>query len=113
MQVEAMVPGSTDLRIYWPSVAGATGYDVITGDLASWHLNNGVLSLGTVQVLAQSTPLTSMSEPAATATPIVGQGFFYLIQQRTEQGAAGYGTETGPWPRVPESCVGGCPGSDN
>jgi hypothetical protein len=111
MQLEPAVPGSTDLRIYWPSVAGAIGYDVITGDLASWHVKNGVLTLGTVRVLAQSTTMTSIAEPAASATPAVGQGFFYLIQQRTEQGAAGYGTETGPWPRVPESCDGGCPGT--
>ena len=111
MQVEPTAPGLTDLRIYWPSVTGATGYDLIAGNLASWHVNNGVLSLGPVHVLAQSTTMTSISEPAASATPAVGQGFFYLIQQRTERGAAGYGTETGPWPRVPESCDGGCPGS--
>jgi sugar lactone lactonase YvrE len=111
MQVVPAAPGSTSVRIYWPSVTGAMGYDVITGDLGSWHVNNGVLSLGPVQMLAQSTTLTSMSEPASSATPAVGQGFFYLVQQRTEAGAAGYGTETGPWPRVPESCDGGCTGT--
>jgi uncharacterized membrane protein len=111
MQVEPTVRGSADLRIYWPSVEGATGYDVITGDLASWHVNNGVLSLGPAHVLAQSTMMTSITEPAASATPAEGQCFFYLIQQRTEAGAAGYGTETGPWPRVPETCGGDCPGT--
>ena len=111
MRVAPGTPGSTDLRIYWPSVTGATGYDLITGDLASWRVTGGVLSLGTVRVLAQATTMTSITEPAASATPAVGQGFFYLIQQRTEAGAAGYGTETGPWPRVPESCAGGCPGT--
>jgi hypothetical protein len=110
MQVEPTAPGSSDLHIYWPTIAGATGYDVITGDLASWHVNSGVLSLGTVQVLAPSTTMTSITEPASSATPGVGRGFFYLVQQRTDQGAAGYGTETGPWPRIPESCDGGCPG---
>jgi hypothetical protein len=111
MQVAPPVRGSTDLRIYWPSIEGATGYDVVTGDLASWHVENGVLNLGTVQVLAQSTTATSITEPAKSATPTVGQGFFYLIQSRTDQGVAGYGTETGPWPRVPETCSGECPGT--
>jgi hypothetical protein len=109
MQVAPTAPGSTDLHLDWPSIAGATGYDVITGDLSSWHVENGVLNLGAVQILARSTTLTSTSEPAGSATPALGQGFFYLIQERTAQGATGYGTETGPWPRVPESCDGGCP----
>jgi hypothetical protein len=111
MRLEPAASGSTDLRVYWPSIMGATAYDVITGDLASWRVENGVLDLGAVHVLARSTPLTSVTEPSASATPAVGQGFFYLIQQRTELGAAGYGTETGPWPRVPDSCAGGCPGT--
>jgi N-acetylneuraminic acid mutarotase len=114
MQVAPTFPGSTDLHVYWPSIVGATGYDVITGDLSSWHVENGVLNLGAVRVLAQSTTMTSVTEPAAVANPAVGQGFFYLIQQRTEQGvAAGYGTESGPWPRVPRSCDGGCPGTSS
>jgi hypothetical protein len=99
--------GTTSVRLYWPSVDGATGYDVITGDLSAWHLENGVLNLGAVQVLARSTTATSLTEPTV-ATPAVGHAFFYLIQQHTDLGAAGYGTETGPWPRVPGSCVGGC-----
>jgi FG-GAP-like repeat/Thrombospondin type 3 repeat len=101
--------GTTNIRLYWPSVAGATGYDVITGDLSAWHVENGILDLGAVRMLAGSTTVTSVTEPANAATPAVGHGFFYLIQQRTAVGAAGYGTETGPWPRVPGSCESGCP----
>jgi hypothetical protein len=100
--------GTTSVRLFWPSVEGATGYDVITGDLAAWHVANGVLNLGAVQVLARSTTATSLTEPPGAPTPAVGHGIFYLIQQRTDAGAAGYGTETGPWPRVPGSCDGGC-----
>jgi hypothetical protein len=111
MQVEPAAAGSASLRIYWPSVSGATGYDVIMGNLASWHLENGIMNLGAVHVLVQSTTVTSVTEPASSATPAVGQGLFYLIQQHTEQGAAGYGTETSPWPRVPGSCEGGCSGT--
>jgi hypothetical protein len=97
------------VRLFWPSVAGATGYDVITGDLSAWHVANGVLNLGAVRVLARSTTVTSVTEPATSAEPAPGHAFFYLIQQRTDAGAAGYGTETGPWPRVPGSCESGCP----
>jgi hypothetical protein len=109
MQVQPTAPGSTDLRIYWPSITGASGYDLIGGDLQSWHVAGDVLNLGTVRVLARSAALTSWSEPAGSAKPALGRGFFYLIQSRTDQGASGYGTETGPWPRAPQSCEGGCP----
>jgi hypothetical protein len=100
--------GTTSVRLFWPSIESATGYDVISGDLAAWHVENGVLNLGAVQVLARSTTVTSVTEPETSAEPAVGHAFFYLIQQRTDAGAAGYGTETGPWPRVPGSCDGGC-----
>jgi len=99
--------GTQGARLFWPAVAGATGYDVITGDLAAWHVENGVLNLGAVQVLARSTLATTLTEPPGSPTPAVGHGIFYLIQQRTDAGAVGYGTETGPWPRVPGSCDGG------
>jgi N-acetylneuraminic acid mutarotase len=111
MQVEPAGPGSENVHLYWPSVEGATGYDVITGDLQAWHVENGVLNLGAVHMLAQSTTLTSLTEPATGAMPALGKGVFYLIQQRTTGGAAGYGTETGPWPRIPGSCDGGCAGT--
>ncbi len=111
MQVAPAFPASASLRLYWPAVAGAASYDVITGDLASWRLQDGVLNLGAVVALAQSTTTTSLVEPLGSAAPAVGQGFFYLIQQRSAQGAAGYGTETAPWPRVPGSCDAGCPGA--
>jgi hypothetical protein len=97
------------VRLFWPSVAGATGYDVITGDLSAWHVANGVLNLGAVRVLTQGTTTTALTEPDGAPTPAVGHVFFYLIQQHTDLGAVGYGTESAPWPRAPESCAGGCP----
>jgi hypothetical protein len=111
MRVEPAAAGVTNVHIYWPAVAQATGYDVITGDIASLHADNGVLNLGTVRVLARSTTQTTTSETSTAPAPAVGQGFFYLIQEHTDLGASGYGTETGPWPRVPGACDGGCPGA--
>jgi hypothetical protein len=63
-----------------------------------------------VRVLARGTQDTTVDETTPAANPQVGQGFFYLIEQVTSEGAVGYGTESAPWPRVPGSCDGGCPG---
>jgi hypothetical protein len=101
MQLAPATTGAKEVRIFWPAVDGASGYDVITGDLSAWRVSNGVLDLGGVQVLEQGTALTSTTESDGSASPALGQCFFYLIQARTSRGPSGYGTETGPWPREP------------
>jgi hypothetical protein len=110
MQLAPMAPGSTTVRIVWPTVSDATGYNVISGSLSALHVEDGVLNLGAVRVLARGTQDTTVDETTPAANPQVGQGFFYLIEQVTSEGAVGYGTESAPWPRVPGSCDGGCPG---
>jgi Putative metal-binding motif/FG-GAP repeat/FG-GAP-like repeat/HYR domain len=97
------------LHLYWPVVEGASGYDVIRGDLSALRLMDDTLMLGAVRVLARGTVDTAATEPAVSPAPAVGQALFYLIEMRTEHGASGYGTESAPWPRVPSSCDGGCP----
>jgi hypothetical protein len=109
MRIEPAAAESAGVRIVWPAVSGATGYDVITGDLQEWHVANGAIDVGPVQVLARSTTATSLTEPA-TANPPPGRAFFYLIQQRMPA-AAGYGTESAPLPRVATICESGCPGA--
>jgi hypothetical protein len=111
MQVAPATTGAKNVSIIWPAVDGAMGYDVITGDPSAWRVANGVLDLGAVQVLAQGTTGTTLTEPVTAAMPAVGKGLFYLIQQHTAEGAVGYGTESAPLPRAPESCDGGCPGA--
>ena len=111
MRVEPSGKGATSARIFWPAVAGAIGYDVITGDVRSWRAAGGALDVGPVQVLARSTASTSLNEAPGAANPPVGHAFFYLIGQRTALGGAGYGTESAPWPRVASTCEGGCPGA--
>ena len=103
-------------RLYWPAVPDALGYDAIRGNLGALRVENGVLNLGNVHVLARGTTQPTATEPDGAAagdggTPAVGAGYFYLVQQVTSRGAAGYGTESAPWPRVPGSCDGGCPGA--
>jgi hypothetical protein len=100
-------------RLYWPAVNGAVGYDVIRGTLSQVHLQSGVTVLGDVSVLARSTSQTSLTEPSNAPVPPVGQGYFYLIQQRTDRGGVGWGSEPAPWPREPSSCDGGCPLAEN
>jgi subtilisin family serine protease len=101
------VPGRA--RLDWSAVGGALGYDVISGDLSQAHVDGNTLWLGTVTVLARGTTATSLTEGELAPVPAPGQAMFYLIQQRLDQGAAGYGTESAPWPRVPTACSGGCP----
>jgi len=102
--------GSTGMvRLYWPATPGATGYDVISGLLSQVKVENGSLTLGAVEVLARGSTDTVVSEGATGTLPPMGDGVFYLVEQRTARGGVGYGTESAPWPRVPSSCDGGCP----
>jgi hypothetical protein len=112
MRLAPAAADSSAMTIFWPAVSEAVGYNVISGDLSAMHVEGGILRLGTVRVLARGTMETSVSEASPGAAPAVGQGFFYLIEQVTTAGAVGYGTETGPWPRIPDACDGGCPGAE-
>jgi hypothetical protein len=103
------VEESNAVRIYWPAVTGAGAYDVIRGDLSAIRVDNGQITLGAVKVLGRGTTETTLVEPAGLPIPPPGRAFVYLIQYRMETGASGYGTESAPWPRVPEFCEGGCP----
>jgi subtilisin family serine protease/sugar lactone lactonase YvrE len=107
MELAPVAGGS--VRIVWPAVVDATGYNVIRGSLSSLRVENSVTRLGPVVVLGRGTQQTSLEEPIPSPAPAVGQGFFFLIEQVTSRGPVGYGTESAAWPRVPESCTGGCP----
>jgi hypothetical protein len=84
-------------------VDSASGQDVTTGDHSVWHVANGMSDLRRVGVLEQGMALATTIESALSAIPPVGQGFFYLIEERTFRGPAGYRTESGSWRRVPET----------
>jgi DNA-binding beta-propeller fold protein YncE len=100
-------------RLYWSAVGGASGYDIISGDLQSLEVRDGKVSLGVVRVLARGTSGTSLLESIANGpVPAPGKAVFYLIQYHGVDGASGYGTESSPFPSEPASCVGGCPGEE-
>jgi len=109
LQVQPESPGSTNVRITWPPIPGATGYDVVTGDLGNWYVADGVLDVGYAVALEWSTTSTSVVEPAGMPLPLVGSAAFYLVQQRISDVGVGYGTESAPYPRAVTYCDGGCP----
>jgi hypothetical protein len=96
-------------RINWAAVPRALAYDVIVGDLSSMRRTGDAVSLGSVRVLARGTDKTHVQEDPRFPEPPPGRAFIYLAQPRNEYGGAGYGTESVPWPRTPDSCEGGCP----
>jgi hypothetical protein len=97
-------------RLYWSGVAGALGYDLISGGVESLAMRDGKVSLGVVRVLARGTSATSLLESVADGpVPAPGKTVFYLIQYRDAAGSSGYGTESAPASREPTACDGGCP----
>jgi len=106
-------------RLYWSAVAGAQGYDLISGDVASLRVEGDQISLGAVRVPARLLTGTAWTEgdasptgDATVALPAAGQAFFYLVQYRDAHGMSGFGTESASLPREPASCAGGCPGAE-
>ncbi len=97
------------LALYWNGVEEATGYDVIAGDLSATRVMDGYLSLGHVEVLAADAAQTYLYVGNFLPTPAVGQVHFFLVQPRIDGVGTGYGTESAPLPRAPESCSFGCP----
>jgi len=111
MRLEPAAANASSVVIAWPAIEDATRYDVIRGDLGVVRHDGGVINLGPVTVLARGTTATTVTESASLPMPAPGSGYFYLVQQWSgERGAVGWGSEPAPWPRVPASCEGGCPG---
>ena len=107
LQVSQVDPRNAT-RIAWPMMPGATGYDVIKGDLQQITSVPNHTFLGTVQVLARSTTQDSIVDDSVEG-PAPGNGFFYLVQPRTPQSGLGYGSASSASPLEPLACVGGCP----
>ena len=106
----APLGASGKARILWDPVSGASGYDLVMGDLANVFPGTNLLDLGAVSVLATGTTTTEFQEGAGTSIPAPGRTFFYLMQYHAPDGSGiGFGSESAPLPRVPSSCGGGCP----
>jgi hypothetical protein len=89
----------------WASVSGASAYDVIRGNISSLQIVGGTqVSLGSVVCIEnESTDTTTAPNHRDSATPSLGQGFFYLFRVS----GGNYGTSSSGLPRVPGA--GTCP----
>jgi hypothetical protein len=85
------------------------GYDLLQGNVGELRILDGHIDLGTVQVLGRGLTGTALVEEGLRTAPRPGRAFFYVMQWREGERASGYGTESAPLPRRPESCGGGCP----
>jgi hypothetical protein len=66
-------------RLWWGSVAGATTYDVVRGDLIPLRTSGGNFSLTSVTLsCAANNTASTFWLPAET--PASGQGFWYLVR---------------------------------
>jgi hypothetical protein len=97
------------LWVLWSAVPDSSGYDVLSGRLEELEVQNRVLLLGSVEVLARGTQDTEFLEDASRGDPALGEMFLYVVQARTDLGNTGYGTATAPYPREPVACSDGCP----
>jgi hypothetical protein len=79
-------------------VSGATGYDLVAGDLAEIRRTGGRTTLRVSHVLLARGQETSVTEPAGMPSPPPGHALFYLVQYHDERGPTGYGTASAPWP---------------
>jgi len=69
--------GLADLTLSWSSIAGATAYDVIRGDLGILGSSGGDFAASTQACLADDAGATSLS---STDTPPLNGGSFYLVR---------------------------------
>jgi hypothetical protein len=101
-------PHQPAVLMSWPAVPGATGYDLLRGDLQDWRRVSGEIVLWQPTVLARGLQ-SAQFQDSDTAVPPLGRAWYYLVQAQTSFGPTGYGTESAIWPRRADGCAGGCP----
>jgi hypothetical protein len=76
-----------EAALAWSAVAGATGYDVVRGDLAVLAASNGDFTAAVVACLAEDQPSPALDD---TDAPAEGTGFWYLVRGTNCGGGASY-----------------------
>ena len=81
-------------RLWWTTVAGATGYDLVRGGLGSLRASGGNFTTSTQTCLADNRVQTFWNH---TETPVPGDGMWYLVRKVTGGGPGSYddGTQVG------------------
>lgn len=75
-QLELTTLPAGETMLSWTGIAGATGYDVVSGDLGALQASGGSFASSTTQCLAQR--IAGPPLPFA-ATPPAGKGFWFLV----------------------------------
>ena len=90
------VPGSTPnltstskAHLSWPALSGATGYDVVRGNLVALRSSGGNFAWATETCLADNQAPTGLDD---FPTPALGTGFFFLVRGTTCSGSGTYDT---------------------
>ena len=79
----------TDVLLSWTTLAGATGYDIVRGDLGTLRSSAGDFSLATQECLDDNRTTMSL---LFTGTPAVGEGFWFLVRGVNCGGSGSYDT---------------------
>lgn len=66
-----------EVGLSWVAVVGATGYDVVSGDLSTLRSSGGDFSMAVDRCLANNRTTTALSVPGG---PPAGEGFWYLVR---------------------------------
>jgi hypothetical protein len=86
-----------ETQIFWDALPGATGYDVVRGDLGTLHTSGGDFATATQTCLLNGQLATSVSHDAGNLDP--GEGYWYLTRTRDVVGNgtydSGYSSQVG------------------
>ena len=72
-----VVKSGADAQLSWGGLTGATGYDIVKGDLGRLRSSGGNFALATNNCLSNNRTTTSMTD---SSTPAQGQGFWFLVR---------------------------------
>ena len=82
-----VVKSGTAAQLSWTAPAGATGYDVVKGDLSTLRSSGGDFSLATGECLADNRTSTSLTD---SDTPAPGGGLWFLVRPANCGGPGSY-----------------------
>ena len=77
----------SDSQLFWGPIIGATGYDVVQGDLATLRNSGGDFALATSNCLSSHRTTTSTTD---STTSVPGQGSWFLVRAENCGGKGSY-----------------------
>lgn len=77
-----------DAQLSWSGIAGATGYDIVAGDLATLRSSGGDFAAATAECVSNHRTTASV---AYSNAPAPDQGFWFLVRGENCGGKGSYG----------------------